>query len=55
MQATDPARGKSEAGGSLILTASGESNNQLETTGDSHTFHALVAGLRSGAGSLECE
>ena len=55
MMKANPERGKPYGGGSIVLVASGEpSFFPLEShflTGISHS----VAGLRSGAGPLDCE
>ena len=53
MKVTDPLKGKVLSGGSIILTASGKCYICLCRLDYTHT--ATVAGLRSGAGTVDCE
>ena len=53
MAKPNPSVGKSESGGSIILTASGECPSEPSTTGHQYNFF-VVAGLRSGGGPVDC-
>lgn len=55
MAKTNPSAGKSESGGSIILTASGEFFRKLKYNVLSRTSSRLVAGLRSGSGPIDCK
>jgi len=55
MKKTNPTRGKNFSGGSIILTASGMHLSSLRSYYYVYaSFLLVVAGLRSGAGSVDC-
>lgn len=53
MGKANPSRGKEHSGGSIILTASG-TILRCHRSGMRAEFSSTVAGIRSGAGSMDC-
>ena len=52
---TNSSRGKELSGGSIIMTASGKLLSSKRTLILHQTHARLVAGLRSGAGTVDCK